>query len=168
MSSYANNMNKNVGNTKNKNQLVLLNSQNIFYEGGGRTLNEIIYPIGSVIIRVDSANPSQWYGGTWELLCPGRTLVCINTSDNDFNSVKKTGGEKTHTLSVNEMPQHSHIFQYGYGYQVGGTGGSYSFGAVNKQTGWSGLGTPIGYRGNSQAHNNLQPYMVVYIWVRVS
>lgn len=140
---------------------------------GGRTLNEIIYPIGSVIIRVDSANPSQWYGGTWELLCPGRTLVCINTDDSDFNIVKKVGGEKKHILNVNEIPTHNHTVS---------NNGNVNLPITINATDNAGTGYKIQYKygssfsprliadntGGGQAHNNLQPYMVVYIWVRVS
>lgn len=155
---------KNIGNIKNKNIDALLNSSNIYYEGGGKTLNNIIYPVGAVIIRVDSTNPATWYGGTWELLCPGRTLVCIDTSDGDFNTVKKTGGEKTHTLTIEEMPSHNHnIIRPRWSTEAGAN-------AVYGSNG-VGLGSQydnIGYQGGSQAHNNLQPYMVVYIWVRTA
>lgn len=161
---------KNIGDIKNKNIDALLNSKNIYYEGGGKTLNNIIYPIGSVVIRVDSQNPSYWYGGTWELLCPGRTMVCIDTNDSDFNVIKKTGGEKTHKLTIPEIPSHTHGFKtdeynpisllydkgtnnwYGVPYNNGDLFSAKTLGITNT--------------GGSQSHNNLQPYMVVYIWVR--
>lgn len=135
---------------------------------GNKLVSVPYYRVGDLFLTTIATNPSNFLGGTWELYGPGRCLVCVDTSQSEFNSVKKTGGEKTHTLSVDEMPQHSHIFQYGYGYQVGGTGGSYSYGANNKQTGWSGLGTPIAYMGNSQAHNNLQPFITCYVWIRTA
>ena len=132
--------------------------------GGGKTLNNIIYPIGSVVIRVDSQNPSYWYGGTWELLCPGRTMVCIDTSDSNFNTVKKTGGEKTHTLTIEEMPSHNHNIIRPRWSTEAGANAFYGSNGV-------GLGSQydnIGYQGGNQSHNNLQPYMVVYIWVRIA
>lgn len=54
------------------------------------------YPIGSIYLSVNDTNPSNWFGGTWEQISKGRTLVGVDTSDTDFNTVKKTGGEKTH------------------------------------------------------------------------
>lgn len=156
---------KNIGNINNKNIGALLNSSNIYYEGGGKTLNDIIYPVGAVIIRVDSINPSTWYGGTWELLCPGRTLVCIDTNDGNFNTIKKTGGEKTHKLTVNEMPKHSHRV-YGY-YNMTPQGGNYVAGGVVAHTPQH-YGNYPESTGGDAAHNNLQPYMVVYIWVRTA
>lgn len=147
---------KNIGDIKNKNIDALLNSKNIYYEGGGKTLNNIIYPIGSVVIRVDSQNPSYWYGGTWELLCPGRTMVCVDTNDSDFNVVKKTGGSKY-------LQKHSHGIPQAHPWN-------------NKTSNhWSLLRTQTEYvteynvdTGDTGSGNsgNLQPYMVVYIWVR--
>lgn len=152
---------KNIGDIKNKNIDALLNSKNIYYEGGGKTLNNIIYPIGSVVIRVDSQNPSYWYGGTWELLCPGRTMVCIDTNDSDFNVIKKTGGEKTHTLTIEEMPSHKHIENYvGVGWKQDGASGTYCVSSALDPY------RETGNTGGDKSHNNIQPYMVVYIWVR--
>lgn len=98
------------------------------------------------------------------MLCPGRTLVCINTSDGDFNTVKKIGGEKTHTLTVAEMPSHKHTAWTAQG-------GSWARETVccgNTTTRNAADYDSISYTGGSQAHNNLQPYMVVYMWVRTA
>lgn len=137
-------------------------------KNGNKLVSVPYYRVGDLFLTTIATNPSSYLGGKWELFGPGRCLVCVDTSQSEFNSVKKTGGEKKHKLTIDEMPQHSHIFQYGYGYQVGGTGGSYSYGANNKQTGWSGLGTPIAYMGNSQPHNNLQPFITCYVWIRTA
>ena len=69
---------------------------------------KLLYRVGDILISTNSQNPSAWFGGTWQLLCPGRTLVCIDTSDGDFNTVKKTGGSKNVTLTTNQMPSHTH------------------------------------------------------------
>lgn len=74
-----------------------------------------LYRVGDCIISVNSENPSKNFGGTWELLCPGRTLVCVDTSQSEFNTLKKTGGEKTHTLTTAEMPSHTHSGSSGSG-----------------------------------------------------
>lgn len=136
---------------------------------GGKTLNDIIYPVGAVIIRVDSINPSTWYGGMWELLCPGRTLVCIDTNDGDFNTIKKTGGEKTHKLTVNEMPSHTHNWFAAIdgGNDAGRQIDRFMLNGWGDARWWGNL-YKMDNTGGNQSHNNLQPYMVVYIWVRTA
>ena len=61
--------------------------------------NEKIYshpyfPVGSIYLSVVNTNPSIWFGGTWELISQGRTLVGVDINDTDFNTAKKIGGEK--------------------------------------------------------------------------
>lgn len=68
------------------------------------------YPIGAIYLSVSDTNPSQWFGGTWELIAQGRTLVGVDTTQTEFNTVKKTGGEKTHVLTVAELASHTHKF----------------------------------------------------------
>ena len=68
------------------------------------------YPIGAIYLSVSDTNPSQWFGGTWELIAQGRTLVGVDTTQTEFNTVKKTGGEKTHVLTVAELSSHTHTF----------------------------------------------------------
>lgn len=68
----------------------------------------IIYPVGSIYLSVNNANPSTLFGGTWVAWGTGRVPVGINTSDTDFNTVEKIGGEKNHQLSTNELPTHNH------------------------------------------------------------
>lgn len=68
------------------------------------------YPIGAIYLSVSDTNPSQWFGGTWELIAQGRTLVGVDTTQTEFNTVKKTGGEKTHKLTVAELASHTHKF----------------------------------------------------------
>lgn len=68
------------------------------------------YPIGAIYLSVNNTNPSKWFGGTWELIAQGRTLVGVDTTQTEFNTVKKTGGEKTHVLTVAELASHTHTF----------------------------------------------------------
>lgn len=55
-----------------------------------------IYPVGSIYMSVNSANPSTLFGGTWVAWGSGRVPIGVNTADNDFNAPDKTGGSKTH------------------------------------------------------------------------
>ena len=64
-----------------------------------------MYPVGSIYISVTNTNPGTIFGGPWVAFGTGRTLVGIDTSQTEFNTVEKTGGEKTHTLTGAESGQ---------------------------------------------------------------
>ena len=67
------------------------------------------YHVGKIIIETDNRNPATYLGfGTWQYWGSGRVLVGVDTSQSEFNEVEKTGGEKTHQLTVDEMPSHNH------------------------------------------------------------
>lgn len=70
-----------------------------------------IYPIGSIYLTVNAnIEPSTLFGGEWELISQGKTLVGVDENDTDFNAPRKTGGEKTHVLTEGEMANHKHTF----------------------------------------------------------
>ena len=98
-------------------------------------------------------------------------LVGRDTSDSDFNTILKTGGEKKHTLSVEEMPSHDHTL-YVRVCSDALEGGHYTDSMINncRSTGfWSNdYNSAVLDTGGSQAHNNLQPYIVVYRWRRIA
>lgn len=73
-------------------------------------LISLIYPIGSIYMSVNNTNPSTIFGGTWVSWGAGKVPVGVNASETEFNSVEKTGGAKTHTLTTQEIPSHTHIF----------------------------------------------------------
>ena len=91
----------------------------------------------------------------------GRSLVGVDPNDTDFNVVGATGGEKTHTLTINEMPSHNHSTVYMCSFEGGNqntrTGYGYNEVALNK----SSYGNSVSNTGEGQAHNNLQPYIVM-------
>lgn len=129
-------------------------------------LLNLVYPVGSIYLSTNSANPSTLFGGTWEAYAAGRVLVGVDANDTDFDTAGNTGGEKTHTLTIAEMPRHRHTL-YSYG------------GSIEDGTEWSVrpyrnrkedqiLGTACKASGDSQAHNNLQPYITCYIWRRTA
>lgn len=77
----------------------------------GRQLSlDNVYPIGSIYLSVSSTDPSELFGGTWEVFGTGRALVGVDTSQTEFNTVEKTGGAKTHTLTTSQIPSHTHTF----------------------------------------------------------
>ena len=90
-------------NTVNCSTVITDSLQGDFFETLLSRMLDKIYPVGSVYISFDSKNPSEIFGGSWEQI-QGRFLL----SASGGYSVGSTGGEASHTLSVNEMPSHSH------------------------------------------------------------
>ena len=121
-----------------------------------------IYPVGSIYITVNATNPSVLFGGTWEQL-KGKFLVGVDSSDADFKISGKTGGEKTHKLTVEEMPKHNHTENYvGVDWYQHGTSGDWNISSTSSPF------RVTGDTGGDKPHNNLPPYMAVYMWKRIS
>ena len=127
-----------------------------------------IHPVGSVYISINDTNPSTLFGGTWEQIAQGRVLVGVGTGT-DSNSHTKTftaennGGEYTHTLSINEMPAHTHEITANNSYTPGGAY-NHTWDAGDSK---SNIHT-TGSTGGSQAHNIVNPSFGVYIWKRTA
>ena len=128
---------------------------------------KLLYPIGSIYMSIQDTNPSVFFGGTWERIAKGKTLVGVDENDTDFNASSKTGGEKTHTLTLDEMPKHSHKFGFMCGSNSVGNNSPYSSG---RQMGYmpSNQYENTSNTGNDQPHNNMQPYYTCYIFVRTA
>ena len=126
------------------------------------------YPVGSIYMNAsNSTNPSTLLGfGTWAAFGAGRVLVGIDSGDADFDAAEETGGSKTHTLTIDEMPIHDHdTNSTGQYFKSDGATGAGSNAWTTQFTGGSKL---TGSSGGGQAHNNLQPYIVVYMWKRTA
>lgn len=123
------------------------------------------YPVGSIYINAtNSTNPGTLLGfGTWSAFGAGRVPVGFDSGQTEFDAAEKTGGAKTHTLTTDEMPAHTHTSS-----QQLGTGAF----PVMPQGAASGSDVNSNYTSNSTggggAHNNLQPYIVVYMWKRTA
>ena len=136
--------------------------------------------VGQIIMSTTlntAAKVQAIYGGTWVAWGAGRVPVGVNTSDSDFSTVQKTGGEKTHTLTAAEMPKHKHnITFYNDDFSNGGDAESsiarkkespgLTYDVAYKQNSWS--YSQVAETGSSNAHNNLQPYITVYMWRRTA
>lgn len=129
-------------------------------------LKGALYPVGSYFISAVSTNPAQQLGfGEWARASVGRTLVGVNEADADFAAPGKTGGAKTHTLTIAEMPNHNHPMP-NQGYWI------YHSSITNNIASGSGLrasatGT-VTPEGGGEAHNNMPPFEAVYIWKRTA
>ena len=116
------------------------------------------FPINYVMITADNVNPSTWAGGTWEAFATGQTLIGVDSSQNEFNSVLKTGGEKTHTLTIDEMPEH------GFTISTTNSSSTYTDGYIMTGGYIKTHDVTLGSIGGGQPHNNLPPYITVYFW----
>ena len=115
----------------------------------------IAYPVGSIYIAYNHTNPGTLFGGTWERMTGG-FLWASQAGD----TIGQTGGERTHTLTVAELPQHNH-------------GGTYTNGGTSRTHAWlASNGSAMGYdsvnAGSGQPHNNMPPYIQVSIWRRTA
>lgn len=124
-----------------------------------------LYPVGSIYMSVTMSTAAQVeaaFGGTWVAWGAGRVPVGVNTSDTSFDTVEETGGEKTHTLTIQEIPSHNH--------DIAATNGAVGYietvslgnSASATHTAWT------KYKGGGNAHNNLQPYITCYMYKRTA
>ena len=116
------------------------------------TVDEV-YPVNSVVIWYSHESPASVYGGSWHRM-QSRFLWGTTTE----GTIGATGGEQTHTLTVNEMPSHTHKLLFETAKLAAGTaysrvGGSYQSGTIENT-------------GGGAAHNNMPPYVNVAIWRR--
>lgn len=127
------------------------------------------YPIGHEIYTKNSANPSTYMGfGTWELTSVGRMQVGVNPNDTDFNTAGKTGGSKTHKLTVDEIPTHSHGQKISAIFSDGEFSGRTDYNADSNTMKAFGQGIETEKTGGGQAFNIMPPYVTVYIWERTA
>lgn len=127
----------------------------------------LLYPVGSIYISVNSKNPSEIFGGTWERI-KGKMLLGVDEDDQDFSTSGKTGGEKEHKLTIDETPPHNHTTN---GNKIAAA--KYAYESTNKgtfvtnNTGGYLIGD-MDYVGGGQPHNNMPPYFTCYIWYRTA
>lgn len=138
-----------------------LQSNQLFFQTlGTNYILDNVYPVGSIYMSVNSTNPKNLFGGTWEQI-QGKFLFGMN-SDYPAGS---TGGEITHKLTQAEMPKHNHII---YTPNAGGpdVGAAIGFPEVGSKNTWWAEACMTGQTGDNEAHNNMPPYLSVYIWKR--
>lgn len=143
----------------------------------GHNVNSLldrIYPVGSIYMSISSTNPTTLFGGTWEQIKDTFLL-----SAGDTYTAGAIGGEATHTLIENELPAISGTVDF----RAWGSGAPFlhpegAFASLGEQSdtalGFASGGTEDGYRrlkysfGNGKAHNNMPPYLAVYMWRRTA
>lgn len=152
-----------------------------------KTIFDLVYPVGSIYMSINSTNPANFFGGTWVQWGAGRVPVCVNTSDSNFNLVEKTGGSSSHR----------HEFRIGMHWWYGGACGEGAFSGTgayrfsdNQYDGWardlSGQSLPVNSaihsnsstvsatpngkwsKGDTSESSNFQPYITCYMWKRTA
>lgn len=153
------------------------------------------YPVGSIYMSVNSTNPSSLFGGTWERL-KGRFLIGAGTiadtnsnasfgplgaEEPDFAS-GETGGQYYHKLNIDEMPEHHHdtndyaLVVNKNGVRISTNMGAKCIGVTEEATNIvpnikatkNEDGNATGNEGGGQKHNNMPPYLAVYMWKRTA
>lgn len=155
-----------------------------------QSIINLIYPVGSIYMSTTEVSPEVIFGGKWEQIKDTFLLAC-----GDGYANGNTGGEESHTLTVEEMPAHSHeptdktvdSDTYNtYGYQLirhlsSESTGRYMMAAGSDYYAFSMNPNASDYvskndlivsytsatTGGSQSHNNMPPYLAVYIWKRI-
>lgn len=129
---------------------------------------DLIYPIGAIYISVSAANPGTLFGGKWEQIKDTFLL-----SAGDTYAAGSTGGAATVTLENIHLPVLTGTLPHIAGDESSVTGicSHISSGASYKEGTQSGTSVATKHKisfGGGQAHNNMPPYLTVYMWKRVA
>ena len=126
-----------------------------------QTIIDTIYPMGSIYITLNQTSPSKLFPGTYWKQIKNRFLLSASST----YSASSVGGEATHTLTKNEMPNHQHSiwFPNGGGEQSAEIG----YPEVGSRNTYYAEASKTSGTGGGAAHNNMPPYLVVYMWERV-
>jgi hypothetical protein len=131
------------------------------------TAHDCPYAVGDIFITTNTTLPSnRWSGTTWKKIEDKMLIGASSTYP-----VNTTGGEAKHTLTINEMPSHTHGTSISRVNSTWGMLKNDSAGntvsvrgeAIAKSSSLSTDAT-----GGAQPHNNLPPYIAVYMWIRMS
>lgn len=152
-------------------------NQLFFQTVGTNFVLDNVYPIGSIYMNVNSTNPETLFGGTWEQI-QGKFLLGMSSS----YPAGSHGGEANHTLTTDEMPSHGHnpANEAGYYGFITNSQKAFTVGDMGVQSG-SGRYYPYapaafdisrntltGTTGGGKSHNNMPPYLSIYIWKRIA
>lgn len=139
-------------------------------------IRDIIFPVGSIVQYTDaSINPGNLIGGTWERI-QGRFLFAADES----HAIGTTGGSETVALTTAQMPRHNHLI---ISMAKGTTSPDYQHTVARydrENTSWDDChyqlngnsndanGGKSSYTGSGAAHDNMPPYLAVYMWKRTA
>lgn len=168
--SATNEVNSKTGNLSNlntTNKSDLVNAINEVLTKVNNTALNQQYPVGRIVMFYDLNDHSDYLGFTWQRCLVGKFPVGYDSSDTDFNTIGKTGGEKEHTLTLNQIPEHNHEL---YGTSSTSSSGTRRISTLNATFSQMGQisNDCMEEVGGGQPHNNLPPYEVVAYWRRTA
>lgn len=143
---------------------------NVMQDKIKQAMGNLMHPVGSIYMSVNSTNPSSLFGGTWVAWGSGKVPVGVDADDTDFKSVEKIGGNK----------QHQHLLPIAVDSNIGNWGSmqwnnnfNYGYQTISSPNYLELKGTPVGsqknlYQQKSSNENNLQPYITCYMWKRIA
>lgn len=142
---------------------LIVKNSNADYDTMWKSLVDVVYPIGSLYFTTSAINPSTLFGGTWEQIKDRFLLACGDIYQNGA-----TGGEAEHTLTNAEVPVNAYSL---YQHDSLSSEQSSTIDALNNVSVWTNNYREIMNNYNfsgGHPHNNMPPYLAVYIWKRIS
>lgn len=127
-----------------------------------QTIIDAVLPVGIYISLSAATDPATLWGGAWERVDEGRTLISAGST----YTAGSTGGEATHTLINSEIPSHNHAIWYP-NESAGNNSAQIGYPSVASKSTYYAVGSNTGDVGGGEAHNNMPPYLAVYIWHRI-
>ena len=130
-----------------------------------KSIKLLSWPVGSIYTSTKSTDPHKLFGGTWEPI-QDTFLWCAGPK----HTAGATGGEETHTLIIDEIPEHSHQYNR-LPQQFSNTDYSGSDQATFNASVRSSSNTEYAQTwntGGNQPHNNMPPFRSVYCWHRIA
>ena len=123
---------------------------------------ETVYPVGSIYVNAAvTTNPATLLGfGTWAAFGAGKVIIGIDASDTDFDTAEETGGSKTHTLTVAQIPAHTHT--------QGASTSDSDEGGISQGHTTNTTDVTSSSTGGGGSHPIVQPYITVYMWRRTA
>lgn len=126
-----------------------------------KTIIDTIYPVGSIYITLNQTSPSRLFPGTYWKQIKNRFLLSASST----YSALSVGGEATHTLTESEIPVHQHIIWYPN--EGGERSAAIGYPEAGSKNTWYAEASKTSSAGGGGAHNNMPPYLAVYMWERV-
>lgn len=128
------------------------------------------FPIGAIYMSMNNTNPSTYFGGTWSLIAPGRVLVGVDTSQTEFNTVRKTGGSKymqthVHKMTLYDSTQNQSESRDLILAQIPAWNNHWREAGYTVGNALTGIG---GQNVQTDNQGNLQPFLTCYIWERTA